>query len=152
MGNLTISPEGLELANAYLECGSIQDAAARLGISNEKASALLDKSEVKRYIDNIYMDSGYRNRFKLGALLDVIIESKLEEARDSEHYSSKDLVDILALVHKIRIEEAKIEQTNIKNQTNIQINDASSPFGSGNYGALMKKLLGEVQEADIIEE
>jgi hypothetical protein len=53
------------------------------------------------------------------------------------------------MAHKIRMDElkaqtdeAKAEQTNIKNQTNVQIND-NSTFGEGNYGELMKKLLKE---------
>lgn len=138
-----ISPEGLEVANKYLETGSIAETAAQLYISPEKVTEMLGKAEVKRYVDNIYMDMGYRNRFKMANLLDEIIESKLEEARESEQYSSKDLVDIIALVHKMKM--AEIEADNkagaIKNQTNVQINEIS-PFGTGNYGALMKKLLG----------
>ena len=144
MNNLKISPEGLDLANAYLTNGSIKETAAKLYISEDKAVEILNKAEVKRYIDAIYLDQGYRNRFKMGALLDEIIESKLEEARDSEVYSSKDLLDILALVSKMRLEEMKLEQADIKNQTNIQINE--TPFGSGNYGKLMQKLLGEEDE------
>ena len=141
---LKISPEGLELANMYLTCGSLSEAANKMYVSIEKATELINKPEIKRYIDTVYMDSGYRNRFKISNLLDEIIESKLAEARESEVYSSKDLVDILALVHKMKMEELKLEQssTNIKNQTNVQINE--TPFGAGNYGKLMEKLLGKL--------
>lgn len=142
MSLLKISPEGIEIANKYLELHSIKKVADSLCVSVEVAEEVLARPEVKRYIDSIYMEMGYRNRFKLANLLDEIIESKLEEARESEVYSSKDLVDILALVHKMRVEEAKLEQANVKNQTNIQINE--SPFGGGNYGKLMSQLLGEV--------
>lgn len=148
---MIISPEGLELANVYLETGSLRTAADQLHISVEKASEVLGRAEVKRYIDSVYMDMGYRNRFKLASLLDEIIDSKLEEARESEVYSSKDLVDIIALAHKMKMEELKAEQSEIKHQTNVQINEAS-PFGSGNYGALMKKLLGDQIHGDISEE
>jgi hypothetical protein len=51
------------------------------------------------------------------------------------------------MAHKMRIDEikaqadlAKAEGSNIKNQTNVQINE-SVPFGQGNYGKLMEKLL-----------
>lgn len=142
---LIISPEGLELANAYLEFGSIKEASAALHISLDKASQMLEKAEVKRYLDNVYLDLGYRNRNKLGALLDEIIDSKLEEARESEVYSSKDLLDIIKVAHKMRMDEieaaAKHDTTNIKQQTNVQINE--SPFGQGNYGKLMEKLLND---------
>lgn len=138
---LMISPEGLDLANAYLECGSIEKAAKKLNIAKEKAAQLLQKSEVKRYIDSVYMDLGYRNKFKLAALLDEVIENKLAEARESEMYSTKDLADLIQLAHKMRMDEIKAEQGSrgITNQTNVQINE--TPFGQGNYGKLMEKLL-----------
>ena len=143
MSNLTISPEGLELANTYLQTQSLEEAAAQLHISPDKAAEILDRREVKQYIDNVYLDAGYRNRFKIASLLDDIIEKKLEEAQEADHYTSKDLVDLLQLAHKMRQDEIKNQQshTNIKQQTNVQINE--TPFGQGNYGALMEKLLGD---------
>jgi len=41
---------------------------------------------------------------------------------------------------KAQAEILKAEGGNIKNQTNVQINEAV-PFGQGNYGKLMEKLL-----------
>lgn len=144
---LTISPEGLELANAYLEAGGdVRKAAEVIQVSESKAVDLINKAEVKRYIDQVYLDLGYRNRFKIAEVLDEMIDSKLEEARESELYSSKDLMEIMKLAHQIRMDEAKLSQqaqeTHIKNQTNVQIND-NSTFGSGNYGKLMDKLLSQ---------
>ena len=52
------------------------------------------------------------------------------------------------MAHKMRMDEIKAqadllkaESTNIRNQTNVQINDTALPFGQGNYGKLMEKLL-----------
>lgn len=134
-----ISPEGLEIANKYLETGSIAKSAESLGITTEMVHKHLSNEHTQRYINAIYLDAGYRNRTKLGALLDKVIESKLEEAEESGVYTNKDLVDLLTLAHKFRMDELKSQQDAIKNQTNIQINEA--PFGQGNYGALMEKLL-----------
>jgi hypothetical protein len=97
--------------------------------------AVLEKSEVKDYISSVYLDQGYRNRFRLAELLDEVIESKLQEARDSDMYSSKDLVDIIALAHKISTDHSKTSAPT--KQTNVQLNS----FGEGNYGKLMEKLL-----------
>jgi len=90
---------------------------------------------------------GYRNKNNIGSLLDNMIASKLEEAQESGVYSSKDLADLLQMAHKMRIDEIKAqtdlqkaENGNIKNQTNVQINE-QVPFGQGNYGKLMEKLL-----------
>jgi hypothetical protein len=42
---------------------------------------------------------------------------------------------------KAQNETLKIETGSIRNQTNVQINNEGLPFGSGNYGKLMEKLL-----------
>ena len=106
-----------------------------------------NKREVKKYIDTVYLDIGYRNKNNIGSVLDEMIASKLEEAQESGIYSSKDLADLLQMAHKMRMDEikaqadlAKTESNNIKHQTNVQINEAV-PFGQGNYGKLMEKLL-----------
>ncbi len=143
-----ISPEGLEIANAYLELGNIPAVCARLSIDEAKASEYLAKREVRAYVDQVYLDTGYRNRFKLAETLDTLIDAKLAEAEESEVYSNKDLADLIQMAHKVRMDEIKAQtelekakaQT-VKNQTNIQVNSAEMPFGQGNYGELMKKLL-----------
>jgi hypothetical protein len=96
-----ISPEGLEIANAYLELGSIPSVCARLKIGEGKVSEYLAKREVKAYVDQVYLDTGYRNRFKLAETLDLLIDKKLDEAEESEVYTSKDLADLVGLAHKI---------------------------------------------------
>jgi vacuolar-type H+-ATPase subunit H len=142
-----ISPEGLEIANTYLKTTSVSDTAAELGIPEDQVSRYLGQREVKKYVDTVFLDVGYRNRFKLASALDDIIERKLEELDEADMTSNKDIADLLQMAHKMRMDEmktqtdaAKAEQTSIKNQTNVQINDNSS-FGEGNYGELMKKLL-----------
>lgn len=137
--NIKIAPENLEVANAYLSTGSAMTAASSLGIPPDRVYEILAKSDVKEYMNSVYLDQGYRNRFRLAELLDEIIESKLQEAREAGVYSSKDLVDILSLAHKISEDHRKVDKTTIRQQNNVQIN---SPFGEGNYGKLMEKLLG----------
>jgi|TARA_R100000149_G_C5816108_1_gene97352 L-lactate utilization protein LutC len=144
-----ISPEGLEIANSYLEKGNIKDVCTELALPEADVSEYLAKREVKQYIDQVYLDTGYRNRFKLADTLDTVIDKKLEEAEESEIYSSKDLADLLQMAHKMRMDElkaqAEIEKakaSSIKTQNNVQINAGEVPFGQGNYGELMKKLLG----------
>ena len=143
----TISPEGLEVANSYLQFGNIRGVCDHLQVAENKVVDILNKREVKKYIDTVYLDMGYRNKNNIGTVLDEMIASKLEEAQESGIYSSKDLADLLQMAHKMRMDEikaqadlAKTESNNIKNQTNVQINEAV-PFGQGNYGKLMEKLL-----------
>ena len=137
---LRIAPENLEVANAYLSTGSAIVAANTLGITPDRVHEILEKAEVKDYVTSVYLDQGYRNRFRLAELLDEIIENKILEAREAGVYSSKDLVDIISLAHKMSQDASKESRTTIKQQNNVQIN---SPFGEGNYGKLMEKLLGK---------
>lgn len=141
---IKIDPENLEVANSYLQEGSLQNVAKAMGISMHEVSSILNKREVKAYIDSIYLDLGYRNRFKLAETLDKMIDQKMEEAEESGVYTSKDLADLLLMAHKMRMDEIKAMAERIKtetvvHQTNVQINE--TPFGQGNYGKLMEKLL-----------
>ena len=144
-----ISPEGLEVANCYLQYGNIRAVCDYLQVPENKVVELLNKREVKKYIDTVCLDMGYRNKNNIASVLDEMIASKLEEAQESGVYSNKDLADLLQMAHKMRMDEikaqadlVKAETTNIKTQNNVQINE-SLPFGQGNYGKLMEKLLKE---------
>ena len=142
-----MSPEGLEIANSYLEHGNIPAVCRTLGVSENEVSDALNKREIKQYIDTVFLDTGYRNRFKLSETLDMLIEKKLEEAEETQIYTSKDMADLIQMAHKMRIEEIKAQtdmekakaQT-VKTQVNIQDN-SGLPFGQGNYGELIKKLM-----------
>ena len=143
----TISPEGVEIANSYLQYGNIREVCNYLGVPEDKVVSILNKREVKQYIDTVYLDMGYRNRNNLASVMDDIIASKLEEATETGIYSKKDLADLLQMAHKMRMDKIKAQaelekasSSSIKNQTNVQINEAI-PFGQGNYGKLMEKLL-----------
>ena len=142
-----MSPEGLEIANSYLEHGSIPAVCADLGVQENEVSEMLNKREIKQYIDTVFLDTGYRNRFKISETLDMLIEKKLEESEETEIYTNKDMADLLQMAHKMRIEEMKAqtelkkaEAQSVKNQVNIQ-HYSELPFGQGNYGELIKKLL-----------
>ena len=146
----TISPEGLEVANSYLTFGNIRAVVEQLGVTENKVVELLNKREVKKYIDTVYLDMGYRNKNNIATLLDEMIGSKLDEAKESGVYSNKDLADLLQMAHKMRMDEIKAqaelqkaEASNVRSQTNIQVNEGV-PFGQGNYGKLMEKLLKDV--------
>ena len=142
-----MSPEGLEIANSYLEHGDIPSVCRKLGVSESEVSDALNKREIKQYIDTVFLDTGYRNRFKLSETLDMLIEKKLEEAEETQIYTTKDMADLVQMAHKMRIEEIKAQtemekakaQT-VKTQVNIQDN-SGLPFGQGNYGELIKKLM-----------
>lgn len=128
-----LTPEELDLANAYLTLGSAEAVAREYEIPLPQVTELISRPDAQSYINQIYLDQGYRNRNKLGALLDKMIESKLAEAEESGIYTSKDLFDLVALAHKIGVENTKLNQAQQPaSQTNIQVNN--------NYGSLMERL------------
>ena len=135
-----ISPEGYEIAIKYIELGSPEEVALHLNLPVPKVVDALNTREVKKYIDTIYLDRGYRNRTKIASVLDEIIEAKLEEARETEQYTKKDILDILKFAWQMRQDEVKNEQNsqNIRNQTNVQINHGEA---GSNYNSLMQKLI-----------
>ena len=99
-----ISPEGLEVANCYLQYGNIRAVCDYLQVPENKVVELLNKREVKKYIDTVYLDMGYRNKNNIASVLDEMIASKLEEAQESGVYSNKDLADLLHMAHKMRMD------------------------------------------------
>jgi hypothetical protein len=130
-----ISPEGFDIANAWLQYGTIAETAHALQVTESSVVTALKEPTIKSYLDSVYLDMGYRNRNKLGALLDKIIDIKIQEAEDSEMWTSKDIIDLITLAHKMRMDEIKATATN-----NTTVNVANFNEGS-NYGKLMEKLI-----------
>lgn len=141
---IDISPEALEVANTYLQLQSIDKVSEELSVPAEVVSSILNRREVRSYIDNVFMDIGFNNRFTIRQAMDALIRQKFSELEEAGIGSSKDIADLLALSHKMTVElldrQIKLEElkhkNSIKNQTNIQINDSGS-----NYGSLLQKIM-----------
>jgi len=144
---VNISPESLEVANCYLQMQDIRAVAEALDSPISLISEILNKREVKAYIDHVFFDIGYNNRFKIRNALDAVIAKKFQDLDESGVGSSKDISELLALSHKMSIEHLskqieleKLRQqheTNIRSQVNVQINDN----GGTNYSQLLDRLL-----------
>lgn len=143
---LAIDPESLVLANTYLQNPDINAVAADLDISVELVTQILAKREVKAYIDAVFFNTGFNNRFQMRSLMDTIIKKKLQEMDEASVSSTKDITEIMALSHKMTIELMdkelqleKLRQGTAKVQTNIQINNDSNP--GSNYASLLQTLM-----------
>ena len=141
---VNISPEALEVANAYLQSQDINKVSEDLDITVELVSQVLARKEVKAYIDNVFFNLGYNNRFLMREAMDAVIKKKFQELEESDMGSTKDIAELLALSHKMTMDEKaadlnleKIRQSNIKSQVNVQINDNSG----SKYENLVKQLL-----------
>jgi phage terminase small subunit len=139
-----ISPEGVEVANRYLESScSIQDTANSLSMEKHEVSELLNNPHVKKYVDSVLMEAGFRQMDKLEEVINVIIEDKLEELKEAEVTSSKDIVEILSVANKLAIDRVKMivernkEAGKVVNQRNTQLNVYDS---ASNYGKLMEAI------------
>lgn len=133
-----LSPEQLKIAEVYLQTLDIGETSSQLGISKEEVTLYLRKPVVKRFLDVIFLEQGYRNKHKLGDLLDKIIDEKLEESMETGITSSKDILDVIQIVHKIRMEEIKAAKEAPGNQTNIQVNNGMQ---SSNLSKLIESLV-----------
>lgn len=130
----------------------VSETASQLSIPINQVVSYLGKPEIQRYITEVFMNSGYRNRFKLGALLDKIIDDKLMELSEAGITSSKDIIEILAMVQKFRKEEMdhalKMEELRVgkpKRQTNIQVNNNNE---NGKKTSIFEQLIGDIGELE----
>lgn len=131
-----LSPEGYDIANAWLQYGTIAETAKALQVTENSVVTALKEPTIKTYLDSVYLDMGYRNRNKLGALLDKVIDIKIQEAEDSEMWTSKDIIDLITLAHKMRMDEIKATANNTTTVNVANFNEGS------NYGKLMERLIG----------
>jgi hypothetical protein len=141
-----ISPEALEVANAYLQLNDARAVAQELDLDPEVVTNLLAKREVKSYIDSVFFDSGYNNRFLMRKAMDALIKQKFSELEESQTGSTKDIAELLQMSHKMsmdlmdrEIQLAKAQQaTGPQKQVNVQINDA---LDGSKYSQLVQRLI-----------
>ena len=141
-----ISPEALEVANAYLQLNDARAVAQELDLDPEVVTNLLARREVKTYIDSVFFDSGYNNRFLMRKAMDALIKQKFSELEESQTGSTKDIAELLQMSHKMsmdlmdrEIQLAKAQQaTGPQKQVNVQINDA---LDGSKYSQLVQRLI-----------
>jgi hypothetical protein len=141
-----ISPEALEVANAYLQLNDARAVAQELDLDPEVVTNLLARREVKSYIDSVFFDSGYNNRFLMRRAMDALIKQKFSELEESQTGSTKDIAELLQMSHKmsmdlldreIQLEKART-QTGPQKQVNVQINEG---LDGSKYSQLVQKLI-----------
>lgn len=144
---IAIAPEQLEVANAFLQTPNISKVSEELNVPRETVVQILGSREVKAYIDSVYFNTGFNNKFHMRQLMDTIIQKKLKDLDEADTGSTKDITEILALSHKMTIEHLQLElqleklrapKANVV--TNVQINEGHQ---NTRYGALINQLLNE---------
>lgn len=141
-----MSPEGMEIIDAYVMNGSDVAMTARfLDISEVDCRMMLQKPEVKNYLNILFMESGFRNKEKLFGVLDDIIQRKVDDMnKDPTLGSEQDIMDILWKAHKMKMEEMKMM---------IQLEEAKSKNAPNQHNTQNNIILGsnDVNYVDLIE-
>ena len=92
-----VDPVLLTIANQYLSGESIEHIADELEVTPDRVVSVLDKPEVKQYIDGVMANHGYINRLNRINLISRVIEEKIEQAKETEMLSRKDILDWVKL-------------------------------------------------------
>ena len=125
-----LDPVVLALANDYLSGKSVDEIAVDYGISEDRVTAVIEKKEVKNYIDSVFATQGYLNRIKRINLINQVIDQKIQEAVEAGIYSKKDLLDWMK--HLQEVETSLKPKQSQGPAVAVQIN---------NYDKLMKDLM-----------
>lgn len=124
-----LDPVLLAIANDYLAGNSIERIAEEYGISEDRVTSVIEKPEVKTYVDGVFATQGYLNRAKRINLINRVIEQKVEEALETGILSKKDLLDWMKHIAEV---EGTLKPASKGPQVAVQIN---------NYDRLMKDIL-----------
>ena len=143
---LAIAPESLEVANCYLQLQDARKVADELDLPVTLVTEILARREVKAYVDHVFMDTGFNNRFEMRAAMDALIKKKFQEMHEADVGSTKDITELLALSHKmsmdlldreIQLEKAR-QASGPQKQVNVQINEG---LDGSKYSHLINRLL-----------
>jgi len=124
-----LDPVVLAIANDYLAGKSVEEIADEYAVSQDRITSVIEKKEVKAYIDNVFATQGYLNRVKRINLINQVIDQKIQDAVETGVYSKKDLLDWMKHLHDI---EVGMKPKPTGPQVAVQIN---------NYDKLMKDLM-----------
>jgi hypothetical protein len=141
---LKIAPEALEVANCYLQTQDAKKVALELDLAPDLVTEILARREVRGYIDAVFMDMGFNNKFQMRAAMDALLKQKFQELHEAGTGSTKDISELLALSHKMSMDlldrEIQLEKlragTAPSKQVNVQINDDGTK-----YSSLISKLI-----------
>ena len=126
-----LDPVVLAIANDYLAGHDISKLSEEYGITEDRVTSVIEKKEVKSYIDSVFATQGYLNRIKRIILINRVIDQKIEEAMETGIYSKKDLLDWMKHLQEV---ETGLKPKNTGPAVAIQVN---------NYDKLMKDLMND---------
>jgi hypothetical protein len=127
-----LDPQHLLVANEMLTGKSLPQISEQTGLSVDQVTAIVERSEVKRYVDAVYMSQGYLNRVRRMQIINRVIDEKLAEAADTGVWSKRDLLEWLKLLNDMDKDSRPKAPV-----TAVQVNQTN------NYSTLVQDLLGD---------
>lgn len=96
-----LDPVFLSIANDSLAGKDVYTIAEEYDVKPDLVTSILDKKEVQNYMNSVMLNQGYLNRSKRLALINKVIEHKVEEALETDVYTKKDLLDWLKHLNEV---------------------------------------------------
>lgn len=93
-----LDPIVLSVANKYIECASLQDIADEYDVPTDVITKTLERKEVQNYINAVFMNQGFINRFRRMKIINDVISQKLQDALETGVYSKEDLLKWMKLL------------------------------------------------------
>lgn len=136
-----INPLFIPIVNAHLANVDIPEIAKATGLSVMEISLVLDKPEIKNYINQMVLSYGYLNRIKRLDLITKVIDKMIEDAEEYDTpLTRKDLLDWLKLLQgEADIALKGAPKTAVNVNTKIENNMVN----------LMQEMLTEVDICDV---
>jgi hypothetical protein len=142
---IQIAPEALEVANCYLQLQCAKKVANELDLAPTLVTEILARREVKAYIDHVFMDTGFNNRFVMRDAMDALIKQKFQDMHEAGTGSTKDISELLALSHKMSMDlldrEIQLEKLRAGSAPSKQVNVQINELDGSKYSSLINKLI-----------
>lgn len=140
---LQLAPEDEKALELYVACHDAEEVARKTGRTRTQIVALVNSPVAKQLQATLAQEQAVKVNSRMGALLDQVINMKLDEMQESEMGSEKDIADLITTRYKMEIELLKAQTAANKvngpaKQNNIQINNNGS--GDPMLDALMKEV------------
>ena len=95
-----VDPVHMRCAHDYLSGMDVLQIADKYDIDSDLVVAVLEKSEVKNYINAVFLSQGYLNRNNRLKLINDIIDQKMTKALEADaEISSKDILEWVKLAN-----------------------------------------------------
>ena len=120
-----INPAVLPIVNRHLENRSISQIADEFKLNVLEVTLILEKPEIKNYINQWLLGYSYLNRLKRVDLMQTVIDKYIAEAEEYDApYSKKDLLDwVKALQKEVELIGADSKRSAPTVTVNTQVNN-----------------------------